>query len=1295
MASYISGNIKGLSGVRCDLISQATSLRIQSVHSVFGGVWKFDKPVVGIYNIEFYGRDVSEADWIYDYVITQDDPYLGGDVTYTFWNGTAPYADSKIVKENEFGWFSHSQLKFHIDAEGESANIDITAIYYRIFYNGSWAAWTPDAPAVAATTHSLDIDIAGLANIEGENNIIEFYVTFDDGTQDMVTTVPFKYDGSAPIFNITAGAAVGGFNRIGLDWTNVDVSDALSGIGYIIIYRDTNDSFSGAEEIARLVVVDQSIIPSSHIDNTMPTNDQSTKYFYWGKAMDRSGNLSAEARLDTAALGTAIILLLPADVDGALRIQNNPDGVNWEVIYGIHVPIQAVIITAGILANVTTITAIQYKADDADTWHDIPTPQYNGKTISYPYSVAGMTEGETLTFLYTAVIQDMKYHRVVFDHADAETEITLCHFESILAADIIVGGILRLEKGMSIWTGSFDANGAVTGAGMFIDKAGLEMWDAAGDTNQRLNNDGSATFGRAGVAQITISTAGVITIDSKLLNITGDTIFEAGYDPVLMRQVFTSQPTPPYYIDDIWLDGTDIFKTDTERVPPASFTAGDWSLATDYDNSGDKSTRWYSPSTLDPSAGWTAQEKIDHDGDQWVKTDLGNQLWSWDGLITVGWVQDYTQIDGGHINTRTISAEKIRIGGGTEYTTDILFEADDSTNRGDKYVKWNSGTIVFANGNTKTTIPLGTLQLVANPQSWVYYNATTNTILLTATYADSIGDGKALMAIINRGDYVDADNRGLCIITVINSSGTTIDGDKIVTGKIQSWDGNTYFDLVNNEIVMADGRITGVTVIDSDLLNINSDVNFDPGYDPNTKRQHYSSEPTTPYWVDDLWTDGTDFKRCTAAKTSAQAYDAGDWELATNYDASGDPGNIRWRAAAADDPSDTWSGTDASHEGDQWVKTDFGNKLFTWTGTAWVQDYTQISGGHIDAYSIDADKISIGAVPFTTDVLFEPDNVHGEANYIKWSAGDVEFASGESKAVSAGYNYITAPQEFMYLSGTTILGSTNYADAVGIGKTLMALVVRGDTGGQCIITPMQNFGTTLDGDKVVTGKIQSIDGNSYFDLINNAIQMVDGILKTSLTGDRVEIDSTDGIKIYRSSGGNPSKLTFYDGVAWMYEITATTAAGVHFANATGFRYRFYNEDVEIAANLKVEGNTEQVRGVEILTIPKNGSITLNATYHTVRHYGSSHIVISGADDELKRIEIGVDGQILYMEVSTSGYTYDIKYNESDMTHSGDGAGIVYKGILIIDAAAHELNSIKIRQFMYSGQRAKWMLINAD
>lgn len=53
-------------------------------------------------------------------------------------------------------------------------------------------------------------------------------------------------------------------------------------------------------------------------------------------------------------------------------------------------------------------------------------------------------------------------------------------------------------------------------------------------------------------------------------------------------------------------------------------------------------------------------------GDQWIDTANGNKPYSWNTSV---WVQAYTQIDGGHITTGTIAAQRVTIGSGTTFGT--------------------------------------------------------------------------------------------------------------------------------------------------------------------------------------------------------------------------------------------------------------------------------------------------------------------------------------------------------------------------------------------------------------------------------------------------------------------------------------------------------------------------------------------------------------------------------------------------------------------------------------------------
>lgn len=46
-------------------------------------------------------------------------------------------------------------------------------------------------------------------------------------------------------------------------------------------------------------------------------------------------------------------------------------------------------------------------------------------------------------------------------------------------------------------------------------------------------------------------------------------------------RVFTSRPTPPYAVGDLWADGTDIYKCKTSRAS-GNYSSSDWELASDY-----------------------------------------------------------------------------------------------------------------------------------------------------------------------------------------------------------------------------------------------------------------------------------------------------------------------------------------------------------------------------------------------------------------------------------------------------------------------------------------------------------------------------------------------------------------------------------------------------------------------------------------------------------------------------------------------------------------------------------------
>lgn len=61
----------------------------------------------------------------------------------------------------------------------------------------------------------------------------------------------------------------------------------------------------------------------------------------------------------------------------------------------------------------------------------------------------------------------------------------------------------------------------------------------------------------------------------------------------------------------------------------------------------------------------------------------------------------------------------------------------------------------------------------------------------------------------------------------------------------------------------------------------------------NDKMQVFVTQPTPPYEVGDLWTDGDDIFVCKTAKTEGQSFSASDWENATSYAEQIDTTNVK------------------------------------------------------------------------------------------------------------------------------------------------------------------------------------------------------------------------------------------------------------------------------------------------------------------------------------------------------------------------------------------------------------------
>ena len=159
-----------------------------------------------------------------------------------------------------------------------------------------------------------------------------------------------------------------------------------------------------------------------------------------------------------------------------------------------------------------------------------------------------------------------------------------------------------------------------------------------------------------------------------------------------------------------------------------------------------------------------------------------------------------------------------------------------------------------------------------------------------------------------------------------------------------------------------------------------------------------------------------------------------------------------------------------------------------------VEGQTLIDGGIIAtkallANSVTTEKLALSSKQFVPNITWTATDY----NTCSWGSGNIKWADGETSSINAGNTGNIAAKTYIYYNNTTTLQkTTTYSTAVGANKILLAIVeLSDDTDAKCLITPVFSTGATIDGDKIVTGKIESVDGKTYFDLNNNRFMLND------------------------------------------------------------------------------------------------------------------------------------------------------------------------------------------------------------
>jgi hypothetical protein len=335
------------------------------------------------------------------------------------------------------------------------------------------------------------------------------------------------------------------------------------------------------------------------------------------------------------------------------------------------------------------------------------------------------------------------------------------------------------------------------------------------------------------------------------------------------RRVFTTTPTTPYDVGDLWAEGEsgDLKRCKVARVS-GLYVAADWELATKYTDD--------SIANQALSAAATAQEVAD------------------------GQIQGFFQPNAPS-SGMAFGDIWIDIDGHTPPTTADIYRYEDADHGSQGTLAWratptNAVGIVYLNAYTAQT--------TANSKIKTFYQANTPTASEIGDFWIDTDDNNHLYRW-NESNWVSVrDNTASEELATFVSDIYTADKASLQTqidGKIETYfqetdpntwtvddrpkhNGDMWYKASSKELKRYDSS-TNTWALIEDQAAINAYEIASTAQDTaDQKRRVFVTTPTPPYDVGDLWAPGATgiIKKCINAKTSEGSYSIDDWEIATD-----------------------------------------------------------------------------------------------------------------------------------------------------------------------------------------------------------------------------------------------------------------------------------------------------------------------------------------------------------------------------------------------------------------------------
>lgn len=596
------------------------------------------------------------------------------------------------------------------------------------------------------------------------------------------------------------------------------------------------------------------------------------------------------------------------------------------------------------------------------------------------------------------------------------------------------------------------------------------------------------------------------------------------------RRVFTAEPVPPYDVGDLWAQGPSgyLMVCISPQTVYGSYDPYDWDIA---GQGGDENLQnfidnvynpdisglqgeidgkvetWfyaYEPTLLNlPASGWTDNETKDkHLGDLFFDT-------------STGFAYRFK------VETGTYSWERVQDSG----IVDALSAASaaQDTADGKRRVFTSQPTPPYDAGDLWAEGPTGDLMVCISPQG-PYGAFDSYDWELASKYTDD----SALDTFISVTYTGDISGLQTQIDGKIETYYTATDPNTWEVGDRLKHTGDLWYKTDSKELYRYDGTSnTWSRIEDQDAIDAYEAASAAQDT-ADGKRRVFTVQPTPPYDVGDLWTEGPtgDLFVCISAQGPYGAFDSYDWDLASKYtdDSSlntfisvtyaTDKSNLQtdidgkiesWFQST--DPN-TWLEVDRpKHNGDLWYKTD--------TKTLYRYDSTTNTWGQIeDQDALDAYEAASQA----QDTADGKRRVFTATPTVPYDVGDlwVEGPTGNimvcisAQGPYGAYDVYDWDLASKYTDDSTVdtlignLGNMAYEDLVESAKL-----------GTTIIEGGYIKSSLLTADNIVTGVIRSEDGNTFFDLDNDMLvqqAVIGGILS------KIVLSPSVGLAFYEVDG---------------------------------------------------------------------------------------------------------------------------------------------------------------------------------